>query len=97
MQLAIGDVARHAHSSSGRDARLTGIDLSGLSGALKPSVVVTAADLARPACAFPNSRLATSLPVGKTPLYLGQPVPVLILRISTSLIRRVSRWAMQLP
>jgi hypothetical protein len=64
---------------------------------LKPSVVVTAADLARPACAFPNSRLATSLPVGKTPLYLGQPVPVLILRISTSLIRRVSRWAMQLP
>ena len=33
----------------------TGIDLSRLSGALKPSVVVTAADLARSAPAFPSS------------------------------------------
>ena len=37
-----------------------GIDLSRLSGALKPSVVVTAADLARTARAFPNSTPAIS-------------------------------------
>jgi hypothetical protein len=38
----------------------TGMDLSRLSGASKPSVVVTAADLARTGCAFPNSMPATS-------------------------------------
>ena len=36
-----------------------GIDLARLSGALKPSVVVTAADLAKAASAFPSSMPAT--------------------------------------
>ena len=37
----------------------TGMDLARLTGALKPTVVVTAADLARTAPAFPNSTPAT--------------------------------------
>src|SRR5882724_5090444 len=56
-----------------------GIDLSRLSGTLKPSVVVTAADLARIGVRVPEFYAGDLLcPVGKTPLYLGQPVALLI-------------------
>src|ERR671936_1143530 len=58
---------------------LTGIDLSSLTGALKPSVVVTADDLARIGARVPEYYAGDLLcPVGKTPLYLGQPVAMLI-------------------
>ena len=58
---------------------LTGIDLSHLSGALKPSVVVTAADLARIGTRVPEFYAGDLLcPIGKTPLYLGQPVALLV-------------------
>src|ERR671937_885037 len=54
---------------------LTGIDVSLLTGALKPSVVVTADDLARIGARVPEYYAGDLLcPVGKTPLYLGQPV-----------------------
>ncbi len=57
----------------------TGIDLSRLSGALKPAVVVTAADLARIGTRVPEFYAGDLFcPVGKTPLYLGQPVALLI-------------------
>jgi CO/xanthine dehydrogenase Mo-binding subunit len=57
----------------------TGLDLSRLSGALKPSVVVTAAELARTGMRVPEFYTGDLLcPVGKTPLYLGQPVALLI-------------------
>ena len=57
----------------------TGIDLARLSGALKPSVVVTAADLARIGTRVPEFYAGDLFcPVGKTPLYLGQPVALLI-------------------
>src|SRR5262245_57879272 len=56
-----------------------GLDLSRLSGALKPSVVVTAADLSRAGIRVPEFYAGDLLcPVGKTPLYLGQPVALLI-------------------
>ena len=58
---------------------LLGIDLSRLTGALKPSVVVTAADLARIGARVPEFYAGDLLcPFGKTPLYLGQPVALLI-------------------
>src|SRR5271169_1373007 len=58
---------------------LTGIDLSRLSGALRPSVVVTAADLARIGTRVPEFYAGDLFcPVGRTPLYLGQPVALLI-------------------
>jgi len=57
----------------------TGMDLSRLSGALKPAVVVTADDLARAGVRVPQFYAGDLLcPVGKTPLYLGQPVALLI-------------------
>src|SRR5215831_3749176 len=57
----------------------TGMDLSGLSGAAKPAVVVTAADLARAGMRVPEFYAGDLLcPVGKTPLYLGQPVALLV-------------------
>src|SRR5215468_7795733 len=56
-----------------------GLDLSRLSGALKPSVVVTAAELSRAGIRVPEFYAGDLLcPVGKTPLYLGQPVALLI-------------------
>src|SRR5262249_17037585 len=56
-----------------------GLDLSRLSGALKPSVVVTAADLSPAGIRVPEFYAGDLLcPVGKTPLYLGQPVALLI-------------------
>src|SRR4051812_498499 len=55
------------------------LDLSYLRGASKPSVVVTAADLARIGVRVPEFHAGDLLcPVGKTPLYLGQPVALLI-------------------
>ena len=56
-----------------------GIDLSRLSGALKPSRVVTAADLATAGIRVPAFYKGDLFcPVGKTPLYLGQPLALLI-------------------
>ena len=56
-----------------------GVDLSRLSGALNPSRVVTAADLAgadiRVPAFFEGDLFC---PTGKTPLYLGQPLVMLI-------------------
>jgi CO/xanthine dehydrogenase Mo-binding subunit len=57
----------------------TGIDLSRLNGALKPSRVVMAADLAAAGIRVPAFYAGDLLcPAGKTPLYLGQPVAMLI-------------------
>jgi CO/xanthine dehydrogenase Mo-binding subunit len=56
-----------------------GFDLSALPVALRPSVVVTAADLARTGIRVPEYYAGDLFcPVGKTPLYLGQPVALLI-------------------
>jgi CO/xanthine dehydrogenase Mo-binding subunit len=55
------------------------LDLSGLSAALKPSVVVTAEDLARIGTRVPEFYAGDLFcPMGKTPLYLGQPIALLI-------------------
>ena len=57
----------------------TGVDLSRLSGALKPSRVVTAADLAGAGIRVPAFFEGDLFcPAGKTPLYLGQPLVMLI-------------------
>jgi len=57
----------------------TGIDLARLSGALKPSAVVAAADLARIGTRVPEFYAGDLFcPVGRTPIYLGQPVALLI-------------------
>src|SRR5262249_58148635 len=57
----------------------TGMDLARLSGALKPAVVVTAADLARVGTRVPEFYAGDLFcPVGTTPLYLGQPLALLI-------------------
>src|SRR5499425_3826038 len=75
--------AKTSHAMLIRTADAThvydGLDLSHLSGALKPSVVVTAADLSRAGIRVPEFYAGDLLcPVGKTPLYLGQPVALLI-------------------
>jgi CO/xanthine dehydrogenase Mo-binding subunit len=57
----------------------TGMDLARLSGAMKPSVVVTAADLEKIGTRVPEFYAGDLFcPVGRTPLYLGQPVALLI-------------------
>jgi CO/xanthine dehydrogenase Mo-binding subunit len=57
----------------------TGLDLSRLDGALRPAVVVTAADLDKAGIRVPEFYAGDLFcPVGKTPLYLGQPVALLI-------------------
>jgi CO/xanthine dehydrogenase Mo-binding subunit len=57
----------------------TGIDLARLSGALKPTVVVDAGDLARIATRVPEFYAGDLFcRVGRTPLYLGQPVALLL-------------------
>ena len=57
----------------------TGMDLARLSGPLKPSVVVTASDLDRIGTQVPEFYAGDLFcPLGKTPLYLGQPVALLI-------------------
>ena len=59
----------------------TGMDLALLGGALKPSVIVTAADLERIGTRVPEFYAGDLFcPVGKTPLYLGQPVGAADLR-----------------
>jgi CO/xanthine dehydrogenase Mo-binding subunit len=58
---------------------LTGIDLARLTGAAKPTVVVTAADLVRAGTRVPEFYAGDLFcPVGRTPIYLGQPVALLI-------------------
>src|SRR5882757_5106153 len=57
----------------------TGMDLARLGGALKPSVVVTAEDLAKIGTRVPAFYAGDLFcPKGKTPLYMGQPVALLI-------------------
>jgi CO/xanthine dehydrogenase Mo-binding subunit len=57
----------------------TGMDLARLAGALKPSVVVTADDLEKIGTRVPEYYTGDLLcPVGKTPLYMGQPVALLM-------------------
>ena len=56
-----------------------GMDLARLTGASKPSVVVTAEDLAKIGTRVPEFYTGDLFcPVGKTPLYMGQPVALLI-------------------
>jgi CO/xanthine dehydrogenase Mo-binding subunit len=56
-----------------------GLDLARLSGAGKPSVVVTAEDLAKIGTRVPEFYAGDLFcPIGKTPLYMGQPVALLI-------------------
>jgi CO/xanthine dehydrogenase Mo-binding subunit len=56
-----------------------GLDLSRLTGAAKPSVVVTAADLVKAGTRVPEFYAGDLLcPVGRTPIYLGQPVALLL-------------------
>ncbi len=57
----------------------TGIDLSRLSGAMKPSVVVAADELRRIGTRVPEFYAGDLFcPAGRTPIYLGQPVALLI-------------------
>jgi len=57
----------------------TGMDLARLSGALKPSVVVTADDLAKAGTRVPEFYAGDLFcPLGKTPIYMGQPAALLI-------------------
>jgi CO/xanthine dehydrogenase Mo-binding subunit len=57
----------------------TGMDLARLKGTLKPSVVVTAEDLAKIGTRVPAFYAGDLFcPVGRTPLYMGQPVALLI-------------------
>ncbi len=57
----------------------TGMDLARLTGALKPSVVVTADDLEKIGTRVPQYYTGDLFcPVGKTPLYMGQPVALLM-------------------
>jgi len=56
-----------------------GLDLSRLTGALKPPVVVTADDLARIGARVPEFYAGDLLcRAGTTPLYLGQPIALLV-------------------
>jgi CO/xanthine dehydrogenase Mo-binding subunit len=56
-----------------------GLDLARLDGALKPSVVVTAAEIASLNLRVPEFYAGDLFcPVGRTPLYLGQPLALLI-------------------
>ncbi|VIO75137.1 xanthine dehydrogenase family protein molybdopterin-binding subunit [Bradyrhizobium ivorense] len=56
-----------------------GMDLARLDGAAKPSVIVTADDLDRIGTRVPEFYTGDLFcPIGKTPIYLGQPVALLI-------------------
>src|SRR6195256_3182916 len=56
-----------------------GIDLARLSGAMKPSAVVTAAELAKIGTRVPEFYAGDLFcPLGRTPIYMGQPVALLI-------------------
>ena len=55
------------------------LDLSRLTGAMKPAVIVTAEDLARIGTRVPGFYAGDLFcPLRKTPLYLGQPIALLI-------------------
>jgi CO/xanthine dehydrogenase Mo-binding subunit len=57
----------------------TGMDLARLSGVIKPTVVVTAADLDKIGTRVPEFYTGDLFcPAGKTPIYMGQPVALLI-------------------
>src|SRR5258708_2892346 len=57
----------------------TGMDLARLTGARKPSMVVSAADLDKIGTRVPEFYTGDLFcPVGKTPLYIGHPVALLI-------------------
>src|ERR1700687_4982788 len=57
----------------------TGMDLARLTGAMKPAAVVTAAELEKTGTGVPEFYTGDLFcPVGKTPLYMGQPVALLI-------------------
>lgn len=57
----------------------TGMDLARLNGPLKPSSVVTAAEIEKIGLRVPAFNAGDLFcPLGKTPLYLGQPVALLI-------------------
>jgi CO/xanthine dehydrogenase Mo-binding subunit len=57
----------------------TGMDLARLGGALKPSAIVTAADLAKIGTRVPEFNAGDLFcPPGTTPIYMGQPVALLI-------------------
>src|SRR5580692_1207888 len=57
----------------------TGIDLARLTGPAKPAVVVTAADLDKIGTRVPEFYTGDLFcPVGTTPIYMGQPVALLI-------------------
>ncbi|MFZ0987623.1 MAG: molybdopterin cofactor-binding domain-containing protein, partial [Xanthobacteraceae bacterium] len=71
----------HAMIIRATDATHTfeGLDLSRLTGAAKPAVVVTAEDLARIGTRVPGFYAGDLFcPLRKTPLYLGQPIALLI-------------------
>jgi CO/xanthine dehydrogenase Mo-binding subunit len=56
-----------------------GLDLARLSGPLKPQVIVTSVDLDRIGTRVPEFYAGDLFcPLGKTPLYMGQPVALLI-------------------
>ncbi|GJE19286.1 xanthine dehydrogenase family protein molybdopterin-binding subunit [Methylobacterium marchantiae] len=56
-----------------------GLDLARLSGAMKPTLVVTASDIATIGLQVPDFYAGDLFcPVGRTPFYLGQPVAMLI-------------------
>jgi len=56
-----------------------GMDLARLSGKMKPSMVVTAADLDRIGARVPEFYAGDLFcPVGTTPIYMGQPVALLV-------------------
>jgi CO/xanthine dehydrogenase Mo-binding subunit len=77
----------HAFLARAADAThvYAGLDLSRLPGPLQPSAVVTDDDLARVGVRVPEFYAGDLLcPVGKTPLYLGQPVALLIFEVSIS-------------
>jgi hypothetical protein len=75
--------AKMAHAILLRAADAThvyvGLDLSRLAGRLHPSAMVTADDLARIGVRVPEFYAGDLMcPVGETPLYLGQPIALLI-------------------
>ena len=73
-----------------------GMDLARLGGAMKPSVVVTSADLDKIGTRVPEFYTGDLFcPLGKTPLYLGQPVGLLIFETFDAFdpcAPRIARW-----
>ena len=72
----------------------TGMDLARLAGTLKPAVVVTAADFDKTGTRVPEFYAGDLFcPVGKTPLYMGQPVALLIFETFDAFDRGAARAA----